>query len=240
MKKFTFLLLIAIFSSQFLKAQCNSNASGFGNNSSVAMYNVAGNVQVVLNANNTVTVNLMSNFATAAGPDVRIFLVNRGALTDAMLKMPAQFLAAPKIEMGLSPASGAASLTKPIPTGANIAQYTTVYFYCQAFNQFWDFGTITTPFSTANCTVLSNSIVTKNNFLMYPNPAINKLNFDFENASETYQINIFSMLGSLVLSKKDVSATNSEIAINELSKGVYQIVLTDSNKNNFTNKFVKN
>jgi Secretion system C-terminal sorting domain/Electron transfer DM13 len=240
MKKITYLLLIAIFSSQFLKAQCNSNASGFGNNSAIAMYNVTGNVQVVLNTNNTITVNLMSNFATASGPDVRIFLVNRGLLNDAMLKIPSQFLAAPKIEMGLSPASGVATFTKPIPAGINIAQYTTVYFYCQAFNQFWDFGSITTPFTTSNCAVLSNSIATKNNFLMYPNPAINKLNFDFENASEAYQINIFSMLGSLVLSKKDVSATNSEVAINDLSKGVYQIVLTDSNNNNYTNKFVKN
>ena len=73
MKKSIFLLFITFGLVQFTYAQCTVNTSGFGNNTNVPMYNVQGSVEVVLNSNNTVTVNLKSNFSTAAGPDVRFF-----------------------------------------------------------------------------------------------------------------------------------------------------------------------
>jgi len=68
MKKIT-LLLICLFTAIIVEAQCTQTANSFGNNT-VPGYDVRGNVDVVLNPNNTVTVNLGSNFSTAFGPDV--------------------------------------------------------------------------------------------------------------------------------------------------------------------------
>jgi predicted small secreted protein len=238
MKKTILLIAILNLFSISLQAQCNSNATGFGNNSSVAMYNVAGSVQVVLNTNNTVTVNLMSNFATASGPDVRIYLVNRGTLTNTMLKVPSNFLATQRIEMGMSPASGAASFTKPIPSGMAISDFNTVYFFCQAFNQFWDFGSIT-PFTTSNCAVLGTSSLEKSNFKIYPNPTANELNFDLNSVSDILKIKIYNTLGSQIISEKIISENNKNLDVSLLDSGVYFIELQDQNNNRFVQRFVK-
>jgi predicted small secreted protein len=234
------ILLIAIFSlfTSFLQAQCSNFASGFGNNTNVSMYNVAGNVQVVLNSNNTVTVNLMSNFATAAGPDVRIYLLNRGTLTNTMLKVPSNFLAAQKIEMGFSPGSGMASFTKPIPAGMNISDFNTVYFFCQAFDQFWDYGSIT-PFTTANCAVLGTSIIEKSNFKIYPNPTSSELNFDLNSDTDLLKIKIYNTLGALVLPEKEISENNKNLNVSWLDSGIYFVELQDQNNNRFVERFVK-
>ena len=73
MKKIITLSLFCVFSILKSNAQCTSNGTSFGNNTSVTMYNVTGMVSVVLNTATTVTLNLGSTFATASGPDVRVF-----------------------------------------------------------------------------------------------------------------------------------------------------------------------
>ena len=126
-------------------AQCTQAVFGFGNNTSIPMYNVSGNVEVVLNTNQTVTLNLASNFMTANGPDVRAYLINPNGLSDAQLKT-SPIANLQRIMFGIVsssgiPANGAKTFTVPIPTGINITQYTKVMLYCLNFNQFWDFGT---------------------------------------------------------------------------------------------------
>ena len=74
MKKIVLFLLIA-FSIININGQCTADLSGFGNNPDTASYNVTGDVSITLNTNNTITLNLASNFSTAAGPDVRAYLV---------------------------------------------------------------------------------------------------------------------------------------------------------------------
>ena len=138
MKKIITLSLLCVFSVLKSNAQCTSNGTSFGNNTSVGMYNVSGMVSVVLNTNNTVTLNLGSTFATASGPDVRAFLVDRGTLTNTQLRTTSNFLARPKIEMGVINGNGTATYTKAIPSGINISNFNTIYFYCVTFNQFWD------------------------------------------------------------------------------------------------------
>ena len=101
MKKIITLSLFCVFLVLKSNAQCTSNGNSFGNNTSVAMYNVTGMVSVVLNTNSTITLNLGSTFATASGPDVRAFLVDRGTLTNTQLRTTSNFLARPKIEMGI-------------------------------------------------------------------------------------------------------------------------------------------
>ena len=66
MKKISILLLLLFGFTQQVFSQCTTSATAFGNNTAIPMYNVQGTVQVVLNTNNTVTVNLISNFAYVA------------------------------------------------------------------------------------------------------------------------------------------------------------------------------
>jgi Secretion system C-terminal sorting domain/Electron transfer DM13 len=239
MKIFTFLLLFTFGLSQFAYTQCTTSTTGFGNNTSVPMYNVQGTVQVVLNTNNTVTVNLMSNFATAAGPDVRIFLVDRGTLTNAQLKVTSNFLNRPRIEMGLSPASGMASFTKTIPVGMNISDFETVYFYCQAFSQFWDYGSFT-PFTTTNCALLGTSNFENNTLQLYPNPATDELNFQLEDVNTDYKIAIYNTLGSLLYeSTNQVSNSTNSINISHLNSGIYLVQITDSENRIYQKRLIK-
>lgn len=227
MKKITFIVLLFFCTMQFANAQCTNSASGFGNNTSTTMYNVQGTVQVVLNTNNTVSVNLMSNFSTAAGPDVRIFLVDRGTLTNAQLKTPSMFNSRPKIEMGMSPASGAASFTKAIPAGVTITDFDTVYFFCQQFSQFWDFGSYT-PFSSSNCALLSVDDFTNNKLQFYPNPAKNEFYLNLDTSTNSYNLAIYSVLGNMVLEKNNHKNSDTPIDVSLLKAGVYFIKIIDS------------
>ena len=232
---YTYLVLLFV---SVVNGQCNKVATNFGNNTSVAMYNVAGMVSVVLNSSTSVSVNLGSTFATASGPDVRVYLVNRGTLTDAMLKVPSNFLSLPKIEMGMITANGMASFTKPIPSGMNIANFNTVYFFCQQFSQFWDFGTIM-PFTTS-CTFLANSNFEKEQFSVYPNPVNDVLNLDLSSFENEAKINVYNNLGNLIVSKNKSSLIENQLNVAEFSNGIYLLEILDSENNRFVKKFLKN
>jgi hypothetical protein len=239
MKKIAFLVLFTIGLSQYVNSQCTTTATGFGNNTSTTMYNVLGTVQVVLNANNSVTVNLMSNFSTASGPDVRIFLVDRGTLTNAQLKIPAMFNARPKIEMGISPVSGVASFTKAIPPGMNISDFETVYFYCQSFSQFWDFGSFT-PFTNLNCALLETNDFENNKLQLYPNPVTRELNIQLEDTTTNYKVTIYNVLGVLVYeSSNQKSNASNSINISELNSGIYFVKITDDKNKIYQKRLIK-
>jgi Secretion system C-terminal sorting domain/Electron transfer DM13 len=235
MKKITFLAIIAFSSFFNLNAQCSKTASSFGNNTSVTMYNVLGTVDVVLNSPTSVSVSLGADFSTASGPDVRIFLVNRGNLTDAQLKTPMMFNARPKIEMGMNPAY-LNTYTKTIPNGINISDFETVYFYCQQFNQFWDFGSFM-PFTASNCaSILVNDTFEKSDLKLFPNPVSNELNLE---NTENLKIKIYNIIGNVVLLEDSNDAISRKINVNNLTSGVYFIELTNQDNNRLVKRFIK-
>ncbi len=236
MKKVTLLAIIAISNFLNLNAQCTKTSTGFGNNTSTTMYNVQGTVNVVLNSATSVSVNLMPNFSTASGPDVRIYLVNRGTLTDAQLKTPMMFNSRPKIEMGMSPGSGMMSFTKPIPSGMNISVFDTVYFFCLQFSQFWDFGSFM-PFTVANCaTVLANDTFEKNNLKLFPNPVSNELNID---NSENLKIKVYDTTGKIVINEDSNIDLNRKVNVSNLNSGIYLLELIDNENNRLVKRFLK-
>jgi len=234
MKKLITLAICCVFYTLKSNAQCTSNGTSFGNNTSIPTYNVTGMVSVVLNSTTSVTLNLGSNFATAGGPDVRVFLVDRGTLTNAQLKVTSNFLARPKIEMGLVNGNGTASFTKPIPAGMNISNFNTIYFYCQAFNAFWDFGSFMS-FTAANCTTLGNENFASNDFKVYPNPSQGTIAIDFDELTEVKSLSIYSGLGQKVFVSNDPIVSNSIINITSLTTGIYFLELID-NDNIITRK----
>jgi Secretion system C-terminal sorting domain/Electron transfer DM13 len=238
MKKTILFFVLMFFISNQIQAQCDRSANTFGNNSNVTMYNVLGDVNVILNSSTSVSVSLGANFSTASGPDVRIFLVDRGNLTNEQLKTPAMFNSRPKIEMGMNPAY-LNTYTKIIPAGMNISDFETVYFYCQAFNQFWDFGSFT-PFTSTNCaTVLATNTLGKSNFKMYPNPVQNELIFELNSTSNIYEIKIYNIIGAQVATKKIFSGDNAKMDVSLLDSGIYLVVLQDKNNNRIVERFVK-
>jgi hypothetical protein len=221
------LLLSALLSFSFLQinAQCSENAGNFGNNTNIDSYNVSGNINVVLNNNNTVTINFADNYRTASGPDVRLYFINSNGRSDAQLKSlnPDDV---ENISFGLVGFSGAQSFTQTIPNNIDITAYDTVFFYCLRFTEFWDYGSYT-PFSSANCSVLSTESVELNNISVYPNPASDKI-FISNLESNNVQIRIFNVLGKIVHQQKN--NLENGISLSRFPKGIYMLQIVSDEK----------
>ena len=235
MKKKILLCVFGLLSFAMGKAQCTANGTGFGNNPSIPSYNVSGMVTVVLNDNNTITVNLGSNFSTASGPDVRIFLVDRGTLTNAQLRMTNNFLSRPRIEMGLVTGNGAAAFTQTIPNGVTISNFNTIYFYCQQFNAFWDFGSFM-PFTALNCATLSTESFFAPNFIVYPNPSKGIISIDFDESTEIKSFQIYSIVGQKVVEINKPIQSKASLDLTHLESGIYFLYFTDFNDKTHTKK----
>jgi Secretion system C-terminal sorting domain/Electron transfer DM13 len=244
-----FALLVILLLSKNTSGQCVKVASGFGNNSSTPSYNITGGVEVTLNTDNTITLKLSDNFSTASGPDVRAYLINPGTMTTAMLKglNSSTFPNVPKIMFGIvasggstppiSP-NGAKTFTVNVPAGVTIGNYTKIYFYCEKFGVFWDFGTIL-GFTPQNCTVLSTADFDSNKFQVYPNPVIDTIRFGLDDLSDNLSVNVYNTIGALVLTKKGITKKDNVLNINNLNSGIYIIELKDKDNNSFTKRFIK-
>lgn len=238
------LLLIPLFitSSYLINAQCNTTAFGAGNNTNIPSYNVTGSIDVTLNTNNTVTLNLGSNFTTAAGPDIRAYFVASNGLSDSALKQT-QISALQNFQFGLVGAigslsqNGAKTFTVAIPNGVDIKNYDRIFFYCLEFNQFWDFAKIET-FSTTNCSVLSINENTISKLIdIYPNPTNDNISIS-NNTQLNLGIQIYNVIGNKVLEAQNITAKAQIINLTTLKSGVY-LVQINANGNRITKRLIK-
>jgi len=219
------ILLFTFFSLFFLKlnAQCTESASNFGNNISTPSYNVSGDISVTLNNNNSVTINFASNYSSASGPDVRLYLIKSEGKTISQLKNinPEH---EENISFGLVGFSGSQNFTQAIPSNTDIKEYDIVFFYCLQFNQFWDLGTYS-AFNSSNCSVLKIDSVVLDNTSIYPNPANTRIQFSNIDTDST-EIRIFNLLGKQVFHQQKF--TENSIDVSSFTKGVYLIrIYTD-------------
>jgi hypothetical protein len=233
------LLFLAITS---IYAQCTVSATDFENNSSIPMYNVSGDVNVTLNTDNTVTLDLGDNFTTASGPDIRAYFVASNGATDATLKN-SLISNLENFQFGLVGASGsvnqngAKTFTVSIPSGADITDYDRVFFYCQQFDQFWDFGKII-PFSNTTCSSLSlNDTILSETINFSPNPANNTLEISNDKLANI-NLSIYNTLGDRVLEVINLTLQKQIIDISALKSGLYLMRFT-VNGNTFTKKLIK-
>ena len=221
------LLLTAFLSFTFLQinAQCSENASNFGNNTSTPSYNVSGDISVTLNTNNTIIINFASNYSTASGPDVRLYLIKSEGKSIAELKSlnPENV---ENISFGLVGFSGAQNYTQSIPNGVDISEYDTVFFFCLQFTAFWDVGTFT-PFSSTNCSVLSTVALPVDKIEFYPNPAKDKIQIS-NIGGVSAEIRIFNALGKQVLHQPKI--TKKTIDISSFHKGIYIVKISVDGK----------
>ena len=222
--KTTLLLVLFAFISSQNYSQCEETVANFGNNSSVPAYTVSGDVTVTLNSNNTISLDLGSNFMTASGPDIRAFLVNsKGASNETLAATKIANLE--YIEFGLVGASGtlnqngAKSFTVHIPEEKDITKFDKVFFYCFQFNQLWDFGSFSS-FTPSTCAVLSTQDEILNSVSVYPNPATNS--FQMSNMDGlSAEIRIFNVLGKSVFYQN--KNLEKPINISSLNTGVYML-----------------
>ncbi|WP_299059828.1 DM13 domain-containing protein [uncultured Polaribacter sp.] len=221
------LLLITFLSFSFLQlqGQCIENASSFGNNTTVPSYNISGDVSVTLNTNNTATINFASNFETASGPDVRLYLIKSEGKSISQLKSlnPENL---ENISFGLIGFSGAQSYTASIPQNTDITKFDRVFFYCLRFNQFWDVGTFTS-FKSSSCNVLNIDNFAVNNISIYPNPAKNKIHIT-QLDKVSVEIRIFNLLGKQVLHQPNIK--QNSIDISSLNEGIYLVKINIDGK----------
>jgi len=228
------LLLSLFLSFTFLKitAQCTESASNFGNNTSTTSYNVSGDISVVLNTNNTITINFASNYSTASGPDVRLYLIKSEGRSVAQLKSlnPTTL---ENISFGLVGFSGAQSYSQSIPENIDITQYDTVFFYCLQFNAFWDLGSFT-PFTSTNCSALNIDTFAIDTISIYPNPAKNKIQLSNLN-NLSAEIRIFNVLGKQVFYQS--KSIKNTIDVSNFNKGIY-LVKIDVDGKSKTQKLV--
>ncbi len=247
------LVLSFILCIQQARSQCSQPAVNFGNNTNISMYNISSNngqpadIEIVLNNDNTITLDIGANFVTAPGPDVRAFLINSEGYTDSQIQaiangnMPGVTIQnLEKITFGLvgslpgfgNPVvsiNGAKSITVDVPEGTSIENFDKLLFYCELFSQFWDVGSIT-PFSTDNCSLLSVEENEFNKISIHPNPAKDAIQI---NGLHEEDYTIYNLMGAQV-ARGSVS-DHQDINIQNLVQGVYLLKLENGN----TIKFVK-
>ena len=84
---------------------------------------------------------------------------------------------------------------------------------------------------------LSINDVIDNNILVYPNPANNVINITSNNI-DIYSIDLYNVIGELILSKSDVNSKMIIINKNELNSGIYISKITDINGNSIVRNII--
>ncbi|MEM7084700.1 MAG: T9SS type A sorting domain-containing protein [Bacteroidota bacterium] len=227
MKKIT-ALFVLLFITQFSISQCLEAVTDFGNNTVIPMYNVTGTVELTLNGDDTITLDLGADFMTAAGPDIRAFLVNSNGLTDIQLTNT-PISALENLEFGLVGSAtmnqnGAKSFTIDIPPTTDIQNFDKVFFYCLQFDQFWDFGSYT-PYTPATCDlILSTEEINFAAATVWPNPVKDRVQLA-SSGLDALTVKVYDLLGNIVTDYGRV-VHNETMDVSALNSGLYLIELT--------------
>jgi len=225
MKQILLFLAVAISSVQINAQMCTQAVTNFGNNLITPSYNISGDVEVVYNNDETVTLNLASNYSTAFGPDVRAYLINSDGASDAALRA-ANINDLEHVQFGLTSSSGAQTFTISAPS--NIEDYDKVFFYCLDFNAFWDFGSYSS-FSPSNCSILSiEDVFFNENVKIYQNLNADIVTVSAKNNTTQGQVQLFNLLGKEVFqSNNDI---NQNINVANFNSGVYILKINSQGK----------
>lgn len=84
----------------------------------------------------------------------------------------------------------------------------------------------------------TNDFLSKTKILLYPNPTTNSINLNFQNTVENANLKIVSITGQTVLEKQNLSGTDFNFDVSNLSAGVYILEVSDENST-FKSKFMK-
>lgn len=76
-------------------------------------------------------------------------------------------------------------------------------------------------------TNLSKENFVKNSFKIFPNPASSQINLSLDKNLENANLKIISIVGQIVLEKKNISGTNFSLDVSKLAKGTYIVKIAD-------------
>jgi len=220
-KSLLFLSLVLFFQQTY--SQCNESVTSFGNNN-VSAYEVTGDVTVTLNANDTFTLDLGTNFNTASGPDVRAYIVKSNGLSDAILQTT-KISDLENLEFGLTTNSGTQTFNIAIPNGTVIEEFDRIFFYCFQFDVLWDYSPFTS-FTASNCNLLSLENNSIDKITIYPNPARDIIHLKGLTNNET-EIRIFDIFGKLAYSQ---NKNNKDIDVSQLNSGIYLLSISNQGR----------
>lgn len=65
--------------------------------------------------------------------------------------------------------------------------------------------------------------------LMFPNPAKDVLSFDFQNHSSSFSVQVYSIIGDLLIQKNNLGVNNNTLNISGLSAGTYVVAIRSEN-----------
>ncbi|MDR6966506.1 putative repeat protein (TIGR01451 family) [Flavobacterium arsenatis] len=100
---------------------------------------------------------------------------------------------------------------------------------------------ITNTFNTEFTQTLKTRQFTVADLLVYPNPSNGLVYINTQNTTENLKgINLYDVLGKLILSSKNLSSRQASLNVAPLSKGVYMIEITTENNFKQTKKLVVN
>lgn len=89
-----------------------------------------------------------------------------------------------------------------------------------------------------NFTNLSNSTFENNKISLFPNPTSSNLNLKLTNILENGNLKIISITGQTIFKQQNLSGTNFNFDVSNLSQGIYTVQLSNGNEI-FNSKFIK-
>ena len=82
--------------------------------------------------------------------------------------------------------------------------------------------------------------ISESSLNVYPNPAVEFINMDFEGTSEQNRMQIIDAVGRVVLDKTIGSRlTKERISVNGLEQGIYQVIITSDGELVDKTRFIK-
>ncbi|TDP58690.1 T9SS-dependent choice-of-anchor J family protein [Flavobacterium dankookense] len=98
---------------------------------------------------------------------------------------------------------------------------------------------ITNTFNTVFVETLNSNSFSKQNILIYPNPATSNVNIELNSSDENiHSIQVVDMLGKIVLNQQNITSNNITINTSLLSKGIYLIKINSENNNYLVEKLI--
>lgn len=194
----------------------------------VGDYAIAGTAKLNFFLNETKTLTFDSNFSTAAGPDLHVYLSQSGTVST-----PSGNLTTPNtIDLGLLQSNTGAQtydLTSITPT-VNLDSYTYVVIHCKEFDHGWGAGTFGSNEGTDCASLLSVNEFSLEKTKIFPTVVENNELFIELHSNENTFVNILAITGQKIRNSVVLKNGKNKIDTSFLSKGIYLFELIQQGK----------
>lgn len=227
MKK-NILLIVITFSFLRISAQnCNRSVTSFS--MLPGGYTINGSALLERQIDNSLKLSFSSNFSTAAGPDLHVYLTT---MNDAPTMLGnTHHEIAPLISN-----SGAQSYTLSNVIGLN--QFNYVVIHCKQHNHVWGGGLLELQMGNCLTTSLTNINKSSEEVKIFPNPTSGSQSISITNIKSNSAVYFYNISGELIDYKENL-LPNEAYNLEKFSNGIYFLKLV-TNYETVTKKIVVN